>query len=75
MIELIFFIIAAGLCWCLALSKAVRAKMRNPWWIKSMANTVDDQQLMTDILFRVVGIVGGLIFSLLAISVLVQKLP
>ena len=75
MIELIFFITAAGLCWCLALSKAVRAKMRNPWWIKSMVNTAEDQQVMTDILFRVIGVVGGLIFSLLAITVLVRTLP
>lgn len=75
MIELIFFIIVAALCWCFALSKTVRAKMPNPWWIKSVANTAEDQKLMTVILFRVIGIVGGLIFSLLAISALVRKLP
>jgi uncharacterized membrane protein YhaH (DUF805 family) len=74
MIELIFFIVVAALCWCLALSKAVRAKMGKPWWIKSVVDTPEDQQIMSDILLRVVGIVCGLILSVLAISVLVRRL-
>jgi hypothetical protein len=75
MIELIFFIVVAGLSWSLVFSKTVRTKMGNPWWIKSVAKTEDDQQLMKDILFRVIGVACGLIFSLLAVVVLIQKLP
>jgi hypothetical protein len=74
MIELIFFMVAAGVGWCFALSRTARTKMPNPWWIKSAARTEADQKLMKDILLRVIGVVGGLIFSLLAVVVLVQKL-
>ena len=75
MIELIFFIIVAALGWGLALSKAVRAKMGTPWWIKSVVNKEEDRQLMKDVLLRAVGIVCGLVFSLLTVSSLVRTLP
>jgi hypothetical protein len=75
MIALIFFIVGAGVSWCFALSKTARTKMPTPWWIKSAAKKEDDQKLMKDILFRVIGVASGLIFSLLAIVALIQKLP
>ena len=75
MIELIFFTVIAAVCWGFALSKAARAKMPDPWWIKSAARTEADQNLMKEILFRVVGLFGGLLFSLLAIVMLLQRLP
>ena len=75
MIELIFFIVVAVLSWCLALSKTVRTKMPSPWWLSSAVNTEEDRRLMKDILFRVVGVTCGLLFSLLSVVALLQRLP
>jgi len=74
-IELIFFIVVAAFSWCLALSKTVRTKMPSPWWLTSAVNKEEDQRSMKDILFRVVGVTSGLLFSLLSVVALLQKLP
>jgi len=75
MIELILFVVVAALSWCLALSKTVRSKMPGPWWLNAAVNTDEGRSSIKDILFRVVGVTCGLIFSLLSVVALLQRLP
>jgi len=72
MIELLILTLVTVLCWGLALSKSARTKMPIPWWIKTIEKSEEEQKQMTEILFRVIGVAGGVMFGLMTILVLAQ---
>ncbi|HEX3145049.1 MAG TPA: hypothetical protein VHQ64_13845 [Pyrinomonadaceae bacterium] len=74
-LELLLLTLVTALCWVVALSKSARSKLPTPWWIKSIGKSEAEQRLMTDILFRVGGVGGGVMFGLMAIIVLLQTFP
>jgi uncharacterized protein YacL len=75
MVVSLFLSFVAVLCWCLAFSKSLRAKMPTPWWIKGVREEQAEQRLLTEILYRTIGFIGGLVFSVLTIVVLMQQVP
>jgi len=75
MVVSLFLTFVAASCWCLAFSKSLRSKMPTPWWIKSVKQEEEEQRLLTEILYRTIGFIGGLVFSVLTIIVLLQKVP
>jgi len=46
-----------------------------PRWIKSIGKSEAEQRLMTDILFRVGGAGGGVMFGLMTIVLLLRTFP
>jgi hypothetical protein len=47
--------------------------MPTPWWIKGVQREEAEQRLLTEILYRTIGFVGGLVFSVLTIVVLILR--
>jgi hypothetical protein len=74
-LELLLLTVVTALCWVVALSKSARRKLPTPWWIKSIGKSEAEQRLMTDIMFRVGGVGGGVMFGLMTIIVLLQTFP
>jgi hypothetical protein len=62
-----FFVLMSGVGWFLVFSKSARQKMPTPWWVKTISKEHAEQRYVTEVLLLVLGLMMGIVFTLISI--------